>query len=104
MQGQTSGEGLDFFRGRQIWLQHENGFISRHAHLSSIDPLIVVGAQVGQGQIIGRVGNSGSPGSLDGPEVDSHLHFEIWYGDSGYLGQYWRPIETRELIESMFEQ
>ncbi len=102
LQGQTTQEGLDFFRGRQIWLQHENGFISRHAHLSSIDPAIIVGAPVTSGQIIGRVGNSGSPGSLDGPDVDSHLHFEIWYGDKGYLGQFWRPIETRELIERLF--
>ncbi len=102
LQGQTTDEGLDFFRGRQIWLQHENGFVSRHAHLSSIDPNVFVGAQVTTGQIIGRVGNSGSPGSLDGPDVDSHLHFEIWYGDAGYLGQYWRPIETRELIEALF--
>ena len=100
--GETSELGLDFFRGRQIWLQHENGFISRHAHLQSIDPAIEVGAQVAQGQIIGQVGNSGSPGSLDGPGVDSHLHFELWYGNRGYLGQYLRPIETRELIESIF--
>jgi len=100
--GKTSEEGLDFFRGRQIWIQHENGFISRHAHLSTMDPNLNVGSQVAQGEIIGRVGNSGSPGSLDGPEVDSHLHFELWYADQGYLGQYLRPIETRELIETIF--
>ena len=101
--GQTSEKGLDFFRGRQVWLQHENGFISRHAHLSRIDQSIDVGSVVTQGQTIGQVGNSGSPGSLDGADVDSHLHFELWYGDRAYLGQYWRPIETRELIESIFK-
>jgi murein DD-endopeptidase MepM/ murein hydrolase activator NlpD len=100
--GYTPDEALDFFRGRQIWIQHENGFISRHAHLSTIDFNIDVGVQIAQGQVIGQVGNSGSPGSLDGPTVDSHLHFELWYGDQGYLGQYLRPIETRELIKTIF--
>ncbi|MFK7800876.1 MAG: M23 family metallopeptidase [Anaerolineae bacterium] len=100
--GQTSDKGLDFFRGRQVWIQHDNGFISRHAHLSTIDFNIDVGIEVAQGQTIGQVGNSGSPGSLDGPAVDSHLHFELWYGDQSYLGQYLRPIETRELIERIF--
>lgn len=100
--GETSDEALDFFRGRQIWVQHANGFITRHAHLNQIDQVISEGGQVTQGQIIGYVGNSGSPGSLDGPAVDSHLHFEIWFEDQAYLGQYWRPIETREFIEALF--
>ncbi|MEM8863281.1 MAG: M23 family metallopeptidase [Chloroflexota bacterium] len=100
--GETSDDALDFFRGRQIWVQHENGFVTRHAHLNQIDQVVAEGGQVNQGQIIGYVGNSGSPGSLDGPTVDTHLHFEIWYGDDAYLGQYWRPIETREFIESLF--
>lgn len=102
--GATSDKGLDFFRGRQVWIQHANGFISRHAHLSTIDFNIDVGVEVSQGQIIGQVGNSGSPGSLDGPAIDSHLHFELWHGETGYLGQYLRPIETRELIEMIFGQ
>lgn len=100
--GETSETGLDFFRGRQIWIEHENGFVTRHAHLSGIAFDLDVGSTVTQGQVIGQVGNSGSPGSLDGPTVDTHLHFELWYGHRGYLGQYLRPIETRELIESIF--
>ena len=99
--GYTSPEALDFFRGRQVWIEHENGFISRYAHLGEIDPAVVEGVEVIQGQRIGAVGNSGSPGSLEGIEVDSHLHYELWLGDH-FLGQYLRPIETRELVEGLF--
>ena len=56
-----------------------------------------------QGDFIGRVGNSGSPASLNDESADSHLHFELWLGEH-YLGQYLRPIETRELLEALFVQ
>ncbi|MEM7799778.1 MAG: M23 family metallopeptidase [Chloroflexota bacterium] len=99
--GFTSPEALDFYRGRQVWIEHENGYVSRYAHLSQIDPATVEGATVTQGQRIGAVGNSGSPGSLEGPDVDSHLHYELWIGDH-YFGQYLRPVEVRELVEGLF--
>ena len=99
--GYTPDDVLDFYRGRQLWLQHDNGLISRHAHLSEIAEGLEEGGRVAQGDFIGRVGNSGSPASLNDPAADSHLHFELWIGEQ-FVGQYLRPIETRELLEQLF--
>lgn len=98
--GYTSDEALDFYRGRQVWVQHDNGLISRYVHLSAIDYRIAVGERVLQGQPIGLVGNSGSPAALESDTEDAHLHFELWRGDY-YIGQFLRPIETREWIETI---
>ncbi|MBK7893903.1 MAG: hypothetical protein IPJ90_03220 [Anaerolineaceae bacterium] len=53
------------------------------------------------GQQIGLVGNTGSPASVRSESEDAHLHFELWRDDF-YLGQFLRPIETRELLEQLF--
>ena len=95
--GYTSPEATDFFCGRQVWIDHGDSIVTRYCHLSSIDPAVQVGAVVEQGQIIARVGNTGTPSSLEGEGADTHLHFELRIGD-GYLGQYIRPIEAREWI------
>jgi murein DD-endopeptidase MepM/ murein hydrolase activator NlpD len=59
--------------------------------------MIQVGAVVQAGQIIGEVGNTGSPVSLESPNTDAHLHFELWLNDH-YFGQFIRAIETREWL------
>ena len=69
--GKTAIEALDFYRGRQVWLAHEDGTITRYAHLSKIAPEVVMGAQIAQGQIIGEVGNSGSPASINDENSDA---------------------------------
>lgn len=92
--GYTSEEANDFFRGRQVWIDHGDGIVTRYVHLSSIDPAVQVGRWVEAEQVIARVGNSGSPASLQGENEDAHLHFELWIGD-GYLGEWIRPIEAR---------
>ena len=97
-QGYTSKETLDNYLGRQVLIEHKDGLVSRYAHLSSIAPGINKGTQVVQGQVIGEVGNSGSPSSLESDNADAHLHFEMWIGEN-YLGQYLRPIEIREWVE-----
>ena len=99
--GYTSAAALDGYRGQQIWIQHENGLVTRYAHLSQIAPGIEVGATVTRGQIIGAVGNSGSPASIDNDSEDAHLHFEVWLGEQ-YLGQFLRPVEIREWLERIF--
>jgi murein DD-endopeptidase MepM/ murein hydrolase activator NlpD len=99
--GYTTPERLDDYLGRQIWIQHRDGLITRYAHLRSIEPGIAKGVEVARGQTIGEVGNSGSPASLESEQADAHLHFELWLADQ-YLGQFMRPIETREWIESIF--
>lgn len=92
---------LDFYRGRQVWIEHADGTIARYAHLSEIEAEIVEGTAVSQGQTIGKIGNSGSPASVNGPEEDAHLHFELWL-NGHYLGQFLRPIEVRERLTTLF--
>ena len=99
--GYTSPEILDHYMGRQVWIEHATGLVSRYAHLRAIAPGIAAGETVTRGQGIGEVGNSGSPASLESEQADAHLHFELWLGET-HLGQYLRPIETRELVEWMF--
>ncbi len=99
-QGYTPADVLDGYRGRQVWIEHENGLVSRYAHLSAIASGIVVGAAVEQGQVIGLVGNSGTPESVSNPSGELHLHLELWVGEN-YVGQFLRPIEAREWIEGI---
>lgn len=95
--GYTSPEAQEFYRGRQVWLAHDNGLVSRYVHLSDIGPGVVEGMTVTAGQIVGFVGNSGSPVSLQSDTTDAHLHFELRLGDH-YLGQFLRAIEVREWL------
>lgn len=99
--GFTSEAILDNYMGRQVWIEHAPGIVSRYAHLRSIATDIRAGTAVARGQTIGEVGNSGSPASLESEQADAHLHYELWIGET-HLGQYLRPIETREMVESIF--
>ena len=72
--GYTSAATLDRIRGRQVWIDHGKGLVTRYAHLSAVEPL-VVGQKVDAGALIGQVGSSGYP--QGGP----HLHFEVRVGD-----------------------
>lgn len=82
----TPPEILDKLRGRQVWIRHPGGFVSRYAHLSSIAEGIVEGASVAQGQTIGGTGNSGTEEAARNTHDGPHPHVEIWRGDT-YLGQ-----------------
>ncbi len=99
----TSPETLDLYRGRQVWVQHADGTIARYLHMRVISPEVVVGSTVTQGQILGEIGNSGSPVSPDSDTEDAHLQFELWV-EGSYLGQFLRPIEVREMVERIFGQ
>jgi len=76
--GYTPSETLDRIRGRQVWIDHGHGVVSRYAHLSTVADL-AVGDAVAAGQVIGAVGSSGYP------EGGPHLHLEVRVRDS-YLG------------------
>ena len=70
--------------GNCIIIDHNNGYSTLYAHLSSMS--VGVGSVVSQGQTIGGVGNTGTCYGLDGV----HLHFEVMVGGSqtdplGYL-------------------
>jgi murein DD-endopeptidase MepM/ murein hydrolase activator NlpD len=75
--GYTPSATLDQIRGRQVWIDHGDGIVTRYAHLSAVAPLRV-GDAVTQGQVIGAVGSSGYP------EGGPHLHLEIRVGDDFY--------------------
>jgi murein DD-endopeptidase MepM/ murein hydrolase activator NlpD len=98
--GYTPPEVLDGYRGMQVWIDHGDGVVSRYAHLGSIEPGIVEGTVVRQGEVIATVGNSGTPGSLQSETNDVHLHLELWVGDH-FAGQFLRPIEAREWLEKI---
>jgi murein DD-endopeptidase MepM/ murein hydrolase activator NlpD len=96
--GYTPPDVLDGYRGMQVWIDHGNGVVSRYAHLSAIEPGIVEGVTVTKGQVIARVGNSGTPSSVHSQTAEVHLHLELWAGDH-FVGQFLRPIEAREWLE-----
>jgi murein DD-endopeptidase MepM/ murein hydrolase activator NlpD len=75
--GYTPSGTLDRLRGRQVWIDHGGGIVTRYAHLSAVAPLRE-GDIVPQGQVIGAVGSSGYP------EGGPHLHFEIRIGEDFY--------------------
>lgn len=56
-------------RGNSIMLDHGWGLVTGYWHLSAIE--VAVGDWVTQGQVIGRVGNTGL-------STGSHLHWEMW--------------------------
>ena len=87
---------LDRFRGRQIWIDHGAGIVSRYAHLGAIAAGLDVGLTVTVGQVIGFAGESGTPESVQAPGTDIHGHFEIRVGD-GYLGE-GLPIQDARLL------
>jgi murein DD-endopeptidase MepM/ murein hydrolase activator NlpD len=100
-QGFTDAPTLDRLRGRQVWIDHGGGVVTRYCHLLAIEPGIAVDMVVGVGQVVGRVGNSGTPEGVGDPSLENHLHFEIRYDDS-YLGQGLSAVETRRLWEVAF--
>ena len=100
-QGFTDPADLDRLRGRQVWIDHGDGVVSRYCHLLSIEPGMAEGVVVAAGQMVGRVGNSGTPEGVIDPNLENHLHFEIRVGDS-YLGQGLPVAETRRLWQEAF--
>ena len=75
--------------GNYITIEHEDGSQTRYAHLlyQSIPSTIVVGAEVQQGQMIGKVG---STGGSTGP----HLHYEIFINGSRVNPYYYMDLSN----------
>ena len=94
---------LDQLRGRQVWIRHGEGHVSRYAHLSEVHPELQPGDEVQQGQAIGLMGNTGIPPTEDQLSPAPHLHFELWSPDGlVYMGQDLTPLESHRLIAQQF--
>ncbi len=94
---------LDRLLGRQVWIRHDTGHISRYAHLSEVHPRLKPGDAVQQGQPIGLIGNSGLMSMTDQLDPPSRLHFELWSSDgSAFLGQDQTPLEIHRQLARHF--
>jgi len=98
----TPAEVLDTLRGRQVWVRHAGGFVTRYAHLSGVAEAAAVGAEVAQGAIIGFTGNSGTREAAEGTRDGPHPHVEVWRGDDSYLGQGLEPAAIYALAAQVF--
>ena len=99
--GFSGPDDLDTFRGRQVWVDHGGDIVARYAHLSGIAAEIAPGSPVRAGDVLGFVGESGTPGSLREAGSEIHLHFELRIGE-GYLGQGERPARAVALYRAVF--
>lgn len=63
--------------GNCVIINHNNGYYTLYAHLSSIN--VRVGQVVSKGSVIGKLGMTGS---ATGP----HLHYELWVGGAPHGG------------------
>lgn len=97
----TPEDSLDRLRGKQVWVRHAGGYISRYAHLSETNPNVGIGDVVNVGQIIGYVGNSGTIEAAQQTQSEPHLHFEFWDAQ-GYLGEDLPPQQIYELVVQVF--
>ena len=98
----TPPEVLDALRGRQVWIRHAGGFITRYAHLSGVAEGIAEGTRVAQGTVIGFTGNSGTIEAAQGTEEGPHPHVEVWRGEETFLGQGMEPNEIYAVAAQVF--
>jgi murein DD-endopeptidase MepM/ murein hydrolase activator NlpD len=98
----TPPEVLDALRGRQVWIRHAGGFVSRYAHLSGVAEGIVEGTRVVQGTVIGFTGNSGTIEAARGTREGPHPHIEVWRGEETFLGQGMEPGEIYAVAAQVF--
>jgi murein DD-endopeptidase MepM/ murein hydrolase activator NlpD len=75
--GTVEAVGWTFYSGTRVGVRGADGKYYFYAHLSQVAPGIAVGAEVGPGTMLGRVGNTGygAPGRND--QFPPHLHFGI---------------------------
>ncbi len=100
-QGIITEDTEDTFRGRQVWVEHADGTVTRYVHLAGIMEAVDVGTTVSQGEAIALVGESGTPESVTDPGTQVHLHFEIRIGES-YLGAGLDANKVRALYQAAF--
>ena len=72
-EGYTDAAALERFRGRQVWVDHGDGVVTRYCHLSGVAGDIKEGMTVEAGHVLGYVGDSGTPESVTSPGLEIHL-------------------------------
>jgi len=97
----ASADDLDLLRGRQVWIELDDGRIARYGHLASVRSGLSVGQRVSRGRVIGTVGNSGTPDGVAGRTTNARLHFELREGAT-YVGHGLDPAEVRLAAASLF--
>jgi len=66
--------------GNGVVIDHGWGVLTGYGHLSTIE--VQVGQQVMQGELVGKVGNTGL-------STGAHLHWEVWVGETSVNGLQW---------------
>ena len=98
----TPFEVTDALHGRRVLLDHGicdgRWVVTVYSHLSDVERSLKPGTFVKQGEIIGRVGNSGT--SSAGTTSGAHLHFEIRVNDH-HLGEGMSPKESGKLYAAI---
>ena len=92
VEGPTVPEDLDVLHGRQVWLLHKGGVVTRYSHLSAVCPRIFRGQWLERGEIIGLMGNSGTDSAAKGGKAGVHLHFEIHTNQ----GPFWEGLNKNQ--------
>lgn len=89
--------GIELVEGKRL--------ISIYAHMSEIADGITVGTTVERGQIIGKVGNSGTSDGAKGNRKGAHLHYELIIQDQAgerYIGQGLDYDPLTNLLDRLF--
>ena len=93
---------LDLLRGRQVWIQSDNGVLVRYAHLSSVNETLNVGDKVQLKSNLGTTGNSGTGNGALNTEEDVHLHTDIIVCGKNFW-EYGKIEEMNEKAIKIFE-
>lgn len=68
--GTVIAKSYDSGQGNYVYIQHNNGYVSRYMHLSAFASGLAVGQVKARGALIGYVGSTGN-------STGNHLHFEM---------------------------
>lgn len=94
---------LDQLRGRQVWIRHESGHVSRYGNLSAVHPELGPGSKVEQGQPVGKIGTSGQEPAGGAQDPAPQLHFELWSSDgTRHLCQDAAPLDCHRQLRTVF--
>ncbi len=102
VQSGASENDLNLLRGRQVWIKHPNGAVTRYGHLSRIAPGLRFGG-VRRGAVIGFVGNSGTLEGVRGGAGNARLQFEIW-ANNAFFGAGLKPAQVRAQAAKLIQR